>query len=102
MTPGAIYLAAGAALAAIGLYGLAAGGHTLRRILALNLMSSGVFLLLIASGWKAPGQPPDAVPQALVLTGIVVSVSATALALALAVRIQRVTKQTQLPEDTPS
>ena len=43
--------------------------------------------MLIAVAYRGPGVAPDPVPQALVLTGIVVAVSATALALALARRL---------------
>jgi multicomponent Na+:H+ antiporter subunit C len=37
----------------------------------------------VAVAYRGIDQPPDPVPQALVLTGIVVAVSATSLALAL-------------------
>jgi len=50
-------------------------------------MGAGVFMLLIAVAYRGPGLPPDPVPHALVLTGIVVAVSATALALALVRRL---------------
>jgi len=85
MTPGLIY-----ALVGIVLFVLAAGGvilltHPVRRILAFNLMGSGVFLVLVGLAQR-DGQA-DPVPQAMVLTGIVVSVAATALALALARRL---------------
>jgi multicomponent Na+:H+ antiporter subunit C len=71
MTPGLIY-----ALVGIVLFVLAAGGvilltHPVRRILAFNLMGSGVFLVLVGLAQR-DGQA-DPVPQALVLTGIVVS-----------------------------
>ncbi len=46
-------------------------------------------MMLIAVAYRGPGVPPDPVPHALVLTGIVVAVSATALALALARRLHR-------------
>ena len=61
----------------------------LRKVLALNVMGSGVFLLLIAAAYRGPDAAPDPVPHALVLTGIVVAVSATALALALGRRLRR-------------
>ena len=59
----------------------------LHRVIGINVMGAGVFLVLIAVAYRGPGVPPDPVPQALVLTGIVVAVSATALALALARRL---------------
>jgi multicomponent Na+:H+ antiporter subunit C len=85
VTTATIYLATGIALAIVGFTGMAASRSWLRRILALNVMSSGVFLLFVAPAARAAG-PLDPVPQALVLTGIVVAVSATALALGLARR----------------
>ena len=83
-----LYLLAGAAVFAIGGHALLAHRHLLRRIMALNVMGTGVFLVLIAVGAQSPGPIPDSVPHAMVLTGIVVSVCATGLALALADRVQ--------------
>lgn len=82
------YTAASFALFAIGLVGVFAAANRLRKIMAANLMGSGVFLLLVATGYPREGGPADPVPQALVLTGIVVAVSATALALTLVRRIE--------------
>lgn len=63
--------------------------HTLLgRILAINVCGAGVFLIFVALAYRGPGQAADAVPHALVLTGIVVAVSATALALALGRRLK--------------
>ena len=83
-----IYLLAGAALFAIGFYSLLVQPHLLRRIMAVNVMGSGVFLVYLALGAQTVGVIPDPVPQAMVLTGIVVSVCATGLALVLADRVQ--------------
>lgn len=94
-----IYLIAGAALFVIGFYSLLVQSHLLRRIMALNVMGSGVFLVFIALGAQTPGAIPDPVPQAMVLTGIVVSVCATGLALALADRVQATTDQVELEDD---
>jgi multicomponent Na+:H+ antiporter subunit C len=94
-----IYLLAGVALFAIGFYSLLVQAHLLRRIMALNVMGSGVFLVFIALGAPSPGLIPDPVPQAMVLTGIVVSVCATGLALALADRVQAATGQVELGDD---
>lgn len=95
-----LYLLAGAALFVIGIYSLLVQAHLLRRIMALNVMGSGVFLVFIALGAQTPGAIPDPVPHAMVLTGIVVSVCATGLALALADRLQTVTNEAEL-EDVP-
>jgi multicomponent Na+:H+ antiporter subunit C len=63
--------------------------HTslLRRIIAINIMGTGVFMMLVIIAYRGPDAVPDPVPHALVLTGIVVAVSATALALALLRRL---------------
>lgn len=85
--PAWIYATAGGLLLALGLHALIVRPRFLRKVLGLNVASSGVFLILVAFAYR-PGGPPDPVPHALVLTGIVVAVSATALALAFIRRIQ--------------
>jgi multicomponent Na+:H+ antiporter subunit C len=92
-----LYLAGGAALFALGLYALVARRHLLLKVLALNVMGSGVFMVLLALAARG-GAEPDPVPHALVLTGIVVAVSATAFALALILRVKAVTGQPTLPD----
>lgn len=87
MTPGLLYALAGAALFVLGLAGVILLEHVLRRILAFNLMGSGAFLVLVGLAQRDGGVDP--VPQAMVLTGIVVAVAATALALALARRLHK-------------
>jgi multicomponent Na+:H+ antiporter subunit C len=62
----------------------------LQRIIALNVMGTGVFMMLITIAYRGPDAAPDPIPHALVLTGIVVAVSATALALTL---IRRLTEE---------
>ena len=86
MTATALFLAGGAALFAVGLYGVLVAQPLLRRILAANIMGNGVFMVLIATA-HAPRGAHDAVAHALVLTGIVVAVSATALGLKLVCRL---------------
>lgn len=93
-----IFLLAGAALFAVGFHGLLVQTHLLRRIVALNVMGSGVFLVFIALGAQSEGAIPDPVPHAMVLTGIVVSVCATALALALADRVQAANGRAELDD----
>jgi len=87
MSSAQLFALSGAALFLIGLHGLFACPHLLRKILAANVMGSGVFLVFNAMARRAPAGGPDPVPQAMVLTGVVVAVSATALALALACRL---------------
>ncbi|WP_284155110.1 NADH-quinone oxidoreductase subunit K [Sulfuricystis thermophila] len=96
MSSGLLYALVGLALFAFGLAGVVLIGHLLRRILAFNLMGSGAFLVLV--GLAQRNDLPDPLPQAMVLTGIVVSVAATALALALVRRLQALTGKPELPE----
>lgn len=84
-----VYGLTGCLFVALGLRTALLHASLLRRVLAINVMGAGVFMLLIAVAYRGPGMPPDPVPHALVLTGIVVAVSATALALALARRLRR-------------
>jgi multicomponent Na+:H+ antiporter subunit C len=91
-----LYALAGIALFGIGLHGLIARAHLVVKVLALNVMGAGVFMLLIAVA--ARNETPDPVPHAMVLTGIVVAVSATALALVLALRVRAATGKAELPD----
>ena len=99
MTAGQLLGLCGAALVAIGLYGLVVQAHLLRRVLGFNMMGSGVFLLF--GGLSARGELAmvDPVPQAMIITGIVVSLAATALALALIARLHEHTAATDLPDE---
>lgn len=58
-----------------------------RRVVALNIAGGGVFLVMLTLAIRDPDAPPDAVLQALVLTGIVIAVSITAMALVLIRRV---------------
>ena len=93
-----LYAIVGILLFSIGLLGLILHLHLLRRILALNVMSTGIFLIYVALAKRA-GDLPDPVPLAMVLTGLVISVSATAVALVLIVRVQHLHGAAELPED---
>lgn len=96
-----LFWLAGAALVGLGVYGLIVQPHPLRKLLALNLLGSGVFLLfgVIARRGAAAGLGGDPVPQALVITGIVVAFSATAIAIALIVRLHGAAGVASLEED---
>lgn len=87
MTAPALYALTGIALFGIGFYSMVVHAHPLRKVLAVNVMGSGVFLVFVALAYRAPDRPPDPVPHAMVLTGVVVAVSATAVALSLVRRI---------------
>ena len=97
MTGGLLFALTGVALFALGVAGVLLVAHLLRRILAFNLMGSGAFLVLV--GLAQRNDVPDPVPQAMVLTGIVVAVAATALALALTRKLHGLAGQLVLPED---
>ena len=92
-----------AALVGIGLYGLIVLPHPLRKIIAFNVMGTGVFLLFgaLAKRGAAAGLPADPVPQALLITAIVVAFAASALAIALIVRLIEATESASLASDPP-
>ena len=92
------------ALIGVGLYGFITNPQPLRKILAFNLVGSGVFLLfgVIARRGAAAGLGGDPVPQALLITGIVVAFSATALAIGLLLRLFEETRSTTLTSDPPA
>jgi multicomponent Na+:H+ antiporter subunit C len=91
----------GAALVELGLYGLLTNPQPLGKILAFNLIGSGVFLLfgIIARKGAAAGFAADPVPQAMVITGIVVAFSVSALAIALVLRLFEETGRVTLRSD---
>lgn len=86
----------GAVLSGLGLFGLITEALPLRRILAFNLFGGGVFIVFgaIAKRGAAAGLGGDPVPQALIITGIVVAFAATALAVALMRRLFESTGRT--------
>jgi multicomponent Na+:H+ antiporter subunit C len=99
MSPAFLYALVGVGLFSLGLYGLIVYAHLLRKILALNVLGNGVFLVLVALARRTGQAQPDAVPHAMVITGIVVAVSATALALSLMSKLTSATGDAKLPED---
>lgn len=84
-----LYGLLGAALVGIGLFGLIVRTEPLLRILAFNILGGGVFLVFgaVARRGAAAGFGGDPVPQAIILTGLVVAFAATALAVALVLRL---------------
>lgn len=90
-----------AALIGLGVYGLIVNPQPLRKLLAFNIIGSGVFLLFgaIARRGAAAGMEGDPVPQALLITGIVVAFSATALAVALLLRLYAVGASANIATD---
>jgi multicomponent Na+:H+ antiporter subunit C len=85
-------------LIGIGAFGLFTRAHLLRRIVAFNVIGSGVFLMFGAMANRhSRGAGTDPVPQAMVITGIVVALAATALAVTLMVRLFEETGRATLP-----
>lgn len=79
----------GLALFLLGAWSFLIHAPLLRKLIALNVMGAGVFHILVAVAYRGLDTPPDPVPHALVLTGIVVAVSATALGLAFGQRLDQ-------------
>ena len=86
--PDLMYGLAGLGMFALGLHHAMTGAEALRRVLALKICAIGASFLLIVAAWRPAPGAIDAVPHALVITGIVVMVSAMAVALALIRRIR--------------
>ena len=101
VTEAILYGLCSAALVGVGLFGLIMHPQPLRKILAFNLIGGGVFLLFgaVARRGAAAGLGGDPVPQALVITGLVVAFAATALAVALLLRLFQETGRATLGSD---
>ena len=98
-----IAMATGFVLILIGLYGALTNHNILRMIVAFTVANTGVNLILVAIGYMRGRTAPildaavpvsnavtriiDPVPQALVLTAIVIGVGVTALMLAYAYKL---------------
>ncbi len=88
-------------LLALGAAGLVMSNNLLRMILALVIAEAGANLLLVLAGYRWDALAPilagqaadlpmvDPVPQAMVLTAIVIGVGVQALALSMAIRVYR-------------
>ena len=100
-----LYSLVGVGLFSIGLHTLLVQRHLLRKVLAINVMGSGVFLVLASIATRNGFVIPDPVPHAMIITGIVVAVAATALALVLILTLSAETGEAVLPtkkkEDIP-
>jgi multisubunit Na+/H+ antiporter MnhC subunit len=95
-----ILILGGIGLVAIGAVGMAVSRHLLRLVLALAIAEAGANLLLVLAGYRWDAVAPilagagatqpmvDPVPQALVLTAIVIGVGVQALAVALLIRVK--------------
>ena len=87
----------------VGLYGVVASRQTVKIVISIVILQHGVHLLLLLIGYRDGGLPPildsgqtatsfaglavDPLPQALVLTSIVIGLGVLALMVALCVRL---------------
>ena len=101
MSAATLYGFCSAVLVGLGLFGLTVHPQPLRKILAFNLIGGGVFLLfgVVARRGAAVGVGGDPVPQAMVITGLVVAFAATALAVGLLLRLFQETGRATLRSD---
>ncbi len=99
-----LFALAACALVGIGLYGMIVQPHPLRKLIAFNIMGSGVFVLFgaLAKRGAAAGLAADPVPQALLITAIVVAFAATAVTVALLVRLVESTDSASLADEPPA
>ncbi len=90
-------------LVAVGIYGVLSNTNVVKIVLGLLVVEHGVRLMLVAVGYRDRGIPPildagsdpaalsaaavDPLPQALVLTSIVIGLAVLALLVALCVRL---------------
>ena len=101
LAPASLFGLCGAAMIGIGLYVVALHPALLRKALGFNLVGAGIFLLFGSAARRgaAAGLAGDPVPQAMVITGVVVAFSATALAIALMRRLADVTGRASVEAD---
>ena len=87
----------------IGLYGVLTQRHTVKIIISLLVMEYGIHLFLVLLAYRPGGVPPivepavertawmqqsvDPLPQALVMTSIVIGLGVLALMVALSIRL---------------
>jgi multicomponent Na+:H+ antiporter subunit C len=102
LLPDYLYYLGAFGLIFIGLYVILVKKNLIRVIIGLSLLETGVNLFIVSLGYVRSGTAPiftgseraaapmvDPIPQALVLTSIVIGVAVLALALSLAVRVHR-------------
>ncbi len=92
----------------LGFAGVVAHRNIIKKIFGLTILNTAAVILFVLGGAEAGGDSPilsdgvrfivDPVPQALMLTAIVIGVCITALALALAFRLYRKTGSFNIDE----
>lgn len=91
-------------LVLVGLYGVLTRGNLIKIVVSMMVIEYGIHLFLVLQGYRSEGVPPivdqhtdqatwlessvDPVPQALVLTSIVIGLGVLALMTALSMRIR--------------
>ncbi len=88
----------------VGLYAIALKDNIIKKLLGLSIMTNGIHIFLISLGYRAGGVMPimqdldfqrfsamavDPLPQALVLTSIVISLSVLAVGLSITILLYR-------------
>lgn len=83
----------------VGLLGLATQRNIVRTIIAVNIMDVGAILFLITTDYQQGSVPPiepiagavaaDPLPQALMITAIVIGIAVTAVSLAVFISVFR-------------
>lgn len=85
----------------VGLYGLLTQRNLIKIVISLSIMEFSTFLFLVLIGYIDSGLAPivdvtepnqlfvDPLPQALVLTAIVIGLATTAMMLAIAIRLYK-------------
>jgi multicomponent Na+:H+ antiporter subunit C len=88
----------------LGLYTAAFKNNLIKKVLGLSIISNGIHLFLVSLGYRAGGAIPvlsdmdtsafaqaavDPLPQAFVLTSIVINLSITAVALTIIILVYR-------------
>ncbi len=83
----------------VGFYTMLSHSNLIKKLIGLNIMDTAIFLFLVSIGYTKEGHAPiinhhisdisyvNPLPQALVLTGIVVSFSISVFAFALVIKI---------------
>jgi multisubunit Na+/H+ antiporter MnhC subunit len=85
----------------VGLYGVITRRNLIKIAISLSIMEFSVFLILVLIGFVENGKAPivnlqadgamyvDPLPQAMVLTAIVIGLATTAMLMAIAIRLYR-------------
>ncbi len=87
------YETVGLMLFFIGLYGLLARRNIIKTIISLGIMQSGIMLFFLNTHFKENMRPPsnvvdivsaaDPIPQALMITAIIIGITVTAVSLTM-------------------